>query len=169
MLSDEDLFALNDLTRDPANTFPDQMVFLDYLREHHIEGGQLLSPGVVMTVDHDHCQVRWPDGADRAMEPFTDKARYLRRYEARTRDRRAATKLGWPARRTDIVAELKAWFEPLLELAGHIRVGVGGPSCSGRDDSPVVIDFPAGEVRAYTGESCRYQSCPSPADRIPDR
>ncbi len=31
---DEDLFALNDLTRDPANTFPDQMVFLDYLREH---------------------------------------------------------------------------------------------------------------------------------------
>ena len=36
---DEDLFALNDLTGDPANTFPDQMVFLDYLREHGIEGG----------------------------------------------------------------------------------------------------------------------------------
>ena len=45
---DEDLFALNDLTRDPANTFPDQMVFLDYLREHGIEGGQLLTPGAVL-------------------------------------------------------------------------------------------------------------------------
>jgi UDP-MurNAc hydroxylase len=41
---DEDLFALNDLTGGPANTFPDQMVFLDYLREHGIEGGQLLTP-----------------------------------------------------------------------------------------------------------------------------
>ena len=41
---DEDLFALNDLTGDPANTFPDQMVFLDYLREHGIEGGPAADP-----------------------------------------------------------------------------------------------------------------------------
>lgn len=39
----EDLFALNDLTRDPANTCPDQMAFLDYLRDQGIEGGQLLT------------------------------------------------------------------------------------------------------------------------------
>jgi UDP-MurNAc hydroxylase len=155
---DKDLFALNDLTRDPANTFPDQTVFLDYLRRHDIEGGQLLTPGAVMTVDHDHCQVRWPAGAERAMEPFTDKAGYLRRYAARTRDRRAAARRGWPGRRTDVAAELKAWFEPLLELAGHIRAGVGGPVLLRvGDDSPVVIDFPAGQVRPYAGESCRYQ------------
>ena len=133
-------------------------MFLDYLREHDIEGGQLLTPGAVMTVDHDHCQVRWPAGAERAMEPFTDKAGYLRRYAARTRDRRAAARCGWPGRRTDVAAELKAWFEPLLELAGHIRAGVGGPVLLRvGDDSPVVIDFPAGQVRPYAGESCRYQ------------
>jgi hypothetical protein len=58
----EDLFALNDLTRDPANTFPDQMAFLDYLRDQGIEGGQLLAQGAVLDVDHDHCEVRWPAG-----------------------------------------------------------------------------------------------------------
>ena len=29
---DDDLFAFNDLDRDPANIFPDQTVFLDELR-----------------------------------------------------------------------------------------------------------------------------------------
>ena len=155
---DEDLFALNDLTRDPANTFPDQMVFLDYLRGHGIAGGQLLTPGAVLTVDHDHCQVRWPAGAEQTMEPFIDKAGYLRRYAARTRDRRAAARRSRPARHTDIAAELKAWFEPLLELAGHIRAGVGGPVLlRAGDDTPVVIDFPAGQVRPYAGEACRYE------------
>ena len=155
---DEDLFALNDLTRDPANTFPDQMVFLDYLREHGVDGGQLLTPGAVLTVDHHHGRVRWPAGEQQAMEPFTDKARYLRCYAARAQDRIAAARRGWPARRTDVAAELKAWFEPLLELAGHIRAGVGGPVLlRAGDDCPVVIDFPAGQVRRYAGESCRYQ------------
>ena len=57
-----------------------------------------------------------------------------------------------------MAAELKAWFEPLLELAGHIRAGVGGPVLlRAGDDCPVVIDFPAGQVRRYAGESCRYQ------------
>jgi UDP-MurNAc hydroxylase len=155
---DEDLFDLNDLTRDPANTFPDQMVFLDYLREHGIEQGELLTPGSVLTVDHRHADVRWPADAEKAMEPFTDKAGYLRRYAARTRDRRDALRRDWPTRRTDVVAELKAWFEPLLELAGHIRAGVGGPVLlQAGEDCQVVIDFPAGEVRPFAGESCRYQ------------
>jgi len=56
-----------------------------------------------------------------------------------------------------VAAELKAWFEPLLELAGHIRAGVGGPVLLRAGDSPVVVDFPAGQVRRYAGESCRYQ------------
>jgi UDP-MurNAc hydroxylase len=155
---DEELFALNDLSRDPANTFPDQTVFLDYLRARGIDSGQLLTPGAVLTVDHDRCEVRWPGDAQQATEPFTDKERYLRCYAARTQDRRAALKRGWPARRTDVLAELKAWFEPLLELAGHIRAGVGGPVLlQVGEDLPIVIDFPAGQVRPFAGESCRYQ------------
>ncbi|MBV9092351.1 MAG: MBL fold metallo-hydrolase [Streptosporangiaceae bacterium] len=155
---DDDLFGLNDLTGDPANTFPDQTVFLDYLRENGIKGGTLMTPGAVLTVGHDRAEVRWPASEQEAMEPFTDKERYLRRYAERTQERRAAIRRSWAAGRTDVVAELKAWFEPLLDLADHIRAGVGGPVLLRiGDDCPVVIDFPAGEVRCYAGESCRYQ------------
>ena len=62
----------------------------------------------------------------------------------------------------DILAELKTWFEPLLELADHIKAGVGGPvllriAGGAGDEERIVIDFPAGEVRAHQGESCRYE------------
>jgi len=57
-----------------------------------------------------------------------------------------------------VLAELKAWFEPLLGLADHIRPGVGGPVLLDLGDGqPIVLDFPAGQVRAFVGESCRYQ------------
>ena len=155
---DEDLFGLNDLTGDPANTFPDQLVFLDYLRERGIEGGQLMTPGAVLDVAPGRCEVRWPAGAEQALEPFTNKARYLRDYAARMRDKIAAGKRRWPAGGIDVLAELKAWFEPLLELADHIKAGVGGPVLLDLgDEQPVVIDFPAGQVRAFAGETCRYQ------------
>jgi len=157
---DDDLFYLNDLDNDPANTFPDHPVFIDYLREQGHEGGRLLTPGAVLEVDRDrdHCEVRWPGTAGQAMEPYTDKEGYLRRYAGRMRDAIAAARGGWPAADVDVLAELKTWFEPLLELAGHIRAGVGGPVLLNvGDDLPIVIDFPAGEVRRYAGESCRYQ------------
>jgi UDP-MurNAc hydroxylase len=155
---DAELFALNDLNRDPANTFPDQPAFLDYLSEQGIAGGQLLTPGAVLEIDHDHFEVRWPLGAEQAMTPFTDKENYLRSYAGRMRERIAAEKSRWPAPDVDVFAELKAWFEPLLELADHIRAGVGGPVVFRvGDDLPIVIDFPAGEVRRYAGEACRYE------------
>ncbi len=155
---DEELFALNDLTRDEANTFPDQMVFLDYLRAQGIEGGKLLVPGAALEVDRQGCRIQWPAGFAEAMLPFTDKAKYLRAYADRMRPRIEADKRLWPAPGMDVLAELKSWFEPLLELADHIRAGVGGPvllRMSGEE--PVVIDFPAGEVRRYDGEACRYE------------
>jgi UDP-MurNAc hydroxylase len=155
---DEDQFGLNDLTGDPASTFPDQTVFLDYLRERGIEGGLLMTPGAMLDIDPGHCEVRWPAGAEQALEPFTDKARYLRGYAARMQDKIAAGKRRWPAGGIDVLAELKAWFEPLLELADHIKTGVGSPVLLDTgDEQPIVIDFPAGQVRAFAGETCRYQ------------
>jgi UDP-MurNAc hydroxylase len=164
---DDELYALNDVTRDDANTFPDQTVFLDYLSAQGIEGGQLLVPGAALEVNNGHYEVHWPAGADQALQPFTDKARYLRSYANRMRPRIEAAKRCWPVSGLDVLAELKGWFEPLLELAGHIRAGVGGPvllrigGAEGEDgedgEEQVVIDFPAGEVRRYDGEDCRYQ------------
>lgn len=155
---DEDLFAFNDLDGDPANTFPDQIAFLDYLRERGVDGGLLMTPGAVLEASDGRCEVRWPVSDSEVMEPFTDKEAYLRRYQARMASRIEADKRGWPAPGTDVLAELKAWFEPLLELAAHIRAGVGGPVLLQLDDGTrIVIDFPAGEVRPYAGETCRYQ------------
>ncbi len=161
---DDDLFYLNDVSNDPANTFPDAPVFLDYLRDQGIDGGKLMVPGAVLEIDGDRCEVRFPGTVEQAMQPYTDKERYLRAYAGRMRDRIEAEKRSWPAPGLDILAELKDWFEPLLKLADHIKAGVGGPVLLkvGPDpedgtDLPVLIDFPAGEVRLHAGETCRYE------------
>ena len=155
---DDDLFGLNDVARDGANTFPDQTVFLDYLKEQGLAGGQLLVPGAAVEVGGGTWRLQWPTGVGEAMRPFTDKARYLRAYAHRMRPRIEAGKRAWAAPQVDVLAELKSWFEPLLELAGHIRAGIGGPVLLRiTGEQPVVIDFPTGQVRGYGGEACRYQ------------
>jgi UDP-MurNAc hydroxylase len=163
---DEELFALNDFGGDDASTFPHQTVFLDFLREHGIAGGELMVPGAVMQIAGGRCEVQLPGSRHEALRPFTDKAGYLAEYAARMRPRIEAEKRGWPVPGLDILAELKAWFEPLLELADHIRAGVGGPVLlhirggqgqNGAGEERIVIDFPAGQVRAHQGESCRYE------------
>ncbi len=155
---DEDLFHLNDLHGDNWNTFPDQPVFVDYLREHGIDGGQLMVPGAVLDVDGDRFEVTWPGSRAEALRPFTDKEAYLREYAARMRPRIEAITRALPESGPDILAGLKAWFEPLLQLAPHIRAGVGGPVLLRvAGDRDIVIDFGSGEVRSYAGEPCRYQ------------
>jgi UDP-MurNAc hydroxylase len=155
---DDELFGLNDVACDGANTFPDQTVFLDYLQKQGLTGGMLLVPGAALEVDRGNCRVHWPTDRAEALRPFTDKAQYLRDYADRMRPRIEAGKRRWPAQDVDVLAELKSWFEPLLELAGHIRAGIGAPVLLRiTGEQPVVIDFPAGEVRAYRGEGCRYQ------------
>jgi UDP-MurNAc hydroxylase len=112
----------------------------------------------MLEIDRDHFEVRWPVSAEQALEPFTAKERYLRDYAARMRDRIAAKSAAGLPQGVDVLAELKAWFEPLLKLADHIRADVGGPVLLRvGDDLPVVIDFPAAEVRPYAGEACRYE------------
>jgi UDP-MurNAc hydroxylase len=134
------------------------MVFLGYLREQGLTGGKLLVPGATLEVDGDNWRRRWPAGRAEALRPFTDKARYLRSYADRMRPQIEAGKRRWQAPDVDVLAGLKSWFEPLLELAGHIRAGIAGPVLlQMTGEEPIVIDFPAGEVRRYNGETCRYQ------------
>jgi UDP-MurNAc hydroxylase len=158
---DQELFALNDLTGDEANTFPDQMTFASYLLARAIDA-RLMVPGAVLDLGPGHCEVSWPAVEAEALAPYRDKERYLREYARREQPRIDAARRGWHAPGVNVLAELKAWFEPLLELAGHIRAGVGGPvllrlvAGDGAEEG-IVIDFPAGQVRCHAGESCRYQ------------
>src|SRR5262249_56179944 len=77
---DDDLFAFNDVDRDPANIFPDQSVFLDRLRANGINRGELIVPGSVIEIDHEECKVTHPGSDDEVRRPFTNKRDYLNEY-----------------------------------------------------------------------------------------
>jgi UDP-MurNAc hydroxylase len=166
---DEPLCGYNDILGDPANPFPDQRVFLDFMREHGHKEGVLMVPGSVL--DPTTGAVTHPASDERIEAIFTDKGGYLDEYARRARPVIEAERATWAAPEVDLFAELKAWFEPLLALAEHMCVGVGGPvllrivdDIYAEDGTPeagpaldVVIDFPAREVRHYAGERCRYR------------
>jgi len=157
---DPALFHLNDLDDDPANIFPDQMVFLDLLRANGIDTGHLVVPGSVIHLRPGTCSVTHP--SDRSVsEPFEDKSNYLRRYASDWSDWLATERAGWSDGPIDLVAALGAWFEPILEHAPLTRAGIDGVvvfdigGCEPGDGS-VAIDFVRGVVREWTGEPYVY-------------
>ncbi len=161
---DPELFHLNDLNRDPANTFPDQTVFLDYLREQGLSGGRLLVPGSVATLAPGRCEVRHPLPDDQVAKIFTDKRAYLEAYQARRLPQIQAAKAAWPHGRVDdLVGALKRWWEPLLQQADQTCAGVNGRVLVEAGDSQVLIDFLDRRVDAWAGEPCRYRFRVDPA------
>lgn len=162
---DEVLFEHNDLRNADSNIFPDQTVFIDFLRSRGHDSGRLLIPGSsAEIVTGAECTVTHAIGQDGVDAIFADKEGYLRAYQARQAERLAAEKASWPDPSVDILAELQAWFDPLLELAEKFREGIGHPvelmvlGGEGVADESIVIDFPAAKVRsAEPGERCRYR------------
>ena len=118
---DPDLFALNDLDRDPANIFPDQTVFLEQLASHGIDNAQLIVPGSVVELDGRR-GARSPSPTTTCTAPFTHKREYLEQYAQRLEVAARRRARAGPRPGHDLVAELAAWFEPLL-VAGADHVG----------------------------------------------
>ena len=159
---DDDLWPCNDLANDPANIFPDQLVFLDELAARGVAGGHLLVPGSVATLIGGECTVTQPPGALEPAAIFGDKRAYLERYRADWSDWLARERALWPRGQYDIVRELRDWFEPLLDLAPLTRRGVDGNVLIHAEDSlgaavDVLIDFPAGEVRDWNDEPVMHR------------
>ena len=177
---DEQLRQHNDTTDDPANVFPDATVFIDFLANRGRDNGRLLIPGSTAEVlaaapesarAATTCTVTHPLPDDEVTAIFTDKAAYLDAYAARQAERIAAERASWAAPDVDVLGELRAWFEPLLELSVHFAEGIGYPvelvvvgdpeapvGDHRRADESVVIDFAACAVRRPTdGERCRYR------------
>ena len=82
---DDDLFEYNDLRRDPANIFPDQEVFLDYLASNGIRGGRLMLPGSIGELGPGSFEVGHPVDDAGVRRIFDDREAYLRAYQARIR------------------------------------------------------------------------------------
>jgi UDP-MurNAc hydroxylase len=148
---DDDLWHLNVITGDEHSIFPDQRAFLDRLAAAG-HRGLLAIPGTTIEVTPDDLVVTHPVGDDEVAAIFTDKAGYLRRYQADWMPWLTELKAGWNPPSTDLVSTLQAWWQPLLRMAPTLRSAVGANCLVYAGDVGILIDFPNGEVRPYDGE-----------------
>ncbi len=160
---DDHLFGFNDFDRDPTNTFPDQVVFLEYMQAHGLDNGRLMIPGSVATLSKDACPVVHPLPAEQVQAIFSDKRTYLEAYKARQQSLIDSIKASWPRGQVDILSSLRDWFEPLLEVADLTCVGVNDRVLLDLGEQAVVIDFHQRRVYAWDHEECGYSFRIDPA------
>src|SRR5579883_941067 len=149
---DDDLFWLNDLDRSEESIFLDQAVFLEHMADQGLGNGHLLVPGSVAELDGGRCVLTPPVPEDQVEAIFADKAGYLDAYRARARPVIEKERSSWPRGQLDVVAELKAWWEPLLGDAELTCAGVNGRVLLWAGDTPVVVDFLDRRVDRWRGE-----------------
>ena len=180
---DEELRGLNDDHGDPANIFPDQVVFLEQMQAHGHHGGLLMIPGSAADFTGsqlDSLTHPLPDAEVRSI--FTaGKADYIARYAERMAPVLAAEKAGWaPAAGEPLLGPLREVFEPIMLASDQICDGIGYPVelriGQGDSQETVVLDFPKRAVReAIPDEKFRYGFAIAPElvrtvvrDREPD-
>ena len=161
---DPELRDLNDDHDDPANIFPDQMVFLDQMRTHGHDRGLLMMPG--STADFSGAQLNslhHPLPTDQVEAIFTTgKAAYIADYAARMQPVLEAEKASWaPATGESLLEPLRAVFEPIMLAGDEICDGIGYPVelvlRSAAHQERIVLDFPKRTVReAIPDEKFRY-------------
>jgi UDP-MurNAc hydroxylase len=154
---DDDLFHLNDFDRDSTNTFPDQTVFLEYLRAHGVANSQLMIPGSVATITPGRFDLAHPMADEEVARIFTEKRGYLEAYKARKQPLIDGIKASWPHGQVDTLSALREWFEPLLALADLTCVGINGRLLLDCDTDAIVIDFHERTVYRWAGEEWEYR------------
>lgn len=147
---DDELRFLNDVYSDPANIFPDQMVFLDQMRRNGHDKGLLQIPGTTSTfsgselVSHEH-----PIPTEEAEAIFTTgKAQYIEDFAQRQAGVIAAEKAAWASADGEPLLEpLRELFEPIMIQTDQISDGIGYPVALMLGSETVVLDFPKRIVR----------------------
>ncbi|UXA17874.1 Rieske 2Fe-2S domain-containing protein [Mycobacterium sp. SMC-4] len=180
---DPELRHLNDDQADPANIFPDQIVFLNEMKVHGRDGGLLMIPG--STADFTGSQLNslshpMPDDDVEALFT-TGKADYIAAYAQRMAPVLDAEKARWaPAGGEPMLDALRAIFEPIMLSSDQICDGIGYPvelrMRGGGHDETIVLDFPKRVVREpIPDEKFRYGFAVAPElvrtvlrDREPD-
>jgi UDP-MurNAc hydroxylase len=153
---DPELYGFNMITGDEVSIFPDQRVFMQRLAAAG-RHGVLAIPGTVIDIAPDAITVTHPMPDADVAAIFEHKDDYLRRYQADWMPWLEAMKRDWASPTPDLLDTLRAWWEPLLALAPTLRGNVGANCLMRLGDLQVLIDFPAGQVRAYDGEPYRYR------------
>jgi UDP-MurNAc hydroxylase len=157
---DDGLRQLNDVYGDPANIFPDQVVFIEEMRTHGADNGLLMMPGSSAEfAGADLRSVTHPLPEDEVTAIFTTgKSDYIDRYAERQRPAIDAAKASWAADDgVPLVEALRAKFEPIMAASDLISDGIGYPVRLGLGPETVVLDFPKRIVREpIPNENYRY-------------
>jgi UDP-MurNAc hydroxylase len=159
---DDDLFHLNDLDQDEANVFPDQFAFLEYAREQERDNVHLFLTGTAVELAPDGGVTIEQIPQDEVTRIRDDRKAYLLSYKRRVQPTIDAILGALPQDRSDLVAQLKDWVEPLIETADHTCAGLNGrilleaAAVDGGEDERILFDFLDRRIDAYAGEECRY-------------
>lgn len=153
---DDDLFALNMIDGDETSIFPDQTAFLARL-DAAGRRGVMNVPGTTIEVRPGSIEVTHPMPDEEVEAIFTDKRAYLERYRADWKPWLDDLKSGWHPPSTDLLSTLQQWWEPLLDMAPTLREQVGANVLINAGDLAILVDFPAGEVRAHDGEPYSFR------------
>ncbi len=127
----DELFRYNGLGEHNDSIFTDQAQFLARMKEEAPQySGHVFIPGTVVTISGGEQTVEQTLYTDAEIDRmFTDKWGYLQEQRAsRQEEIRAEEASRAPVLPPDeMLAELKAWWEPLLRRGRIFREGVGGP------------------------------------------
>ena len=153
---DDDLFALNMIDGDEFSIFPDQTAFLARLAAVG-RAGVMNVPGTTIGIGPDAIDVVHPMPVTDVEAIVTDKRSYLTQYQADWKPWLDDLKASWNPPSTDLLATLQEWWGPLLDMAPTLRSKVGANVLLRAGDLPILIDFPAGEVRLHDGEDYSFR------------
>jgi UDP-MurNAc hydroxylase len=149
---DPDLFQFNVIDGDELSIFPDQVSFMTMLTEAQ-HRGILAVPGTeIEFAAEGEMRITHPMSQATVDDIFTHKRAYLEQYQADWLPWLADMKAGWLPATPDLLATVKAWFEPLMAMAPTVCNAIGDIVVFHAGDLAIALDFPKREVREWQGE-----------------
>ncbi|MEO8363196.1 MAG: Rieske 2Fe-2S domain-containing protein [Ilumatobacteraceae bacterium] len=154
---DDELFGLNMITGNELSIFPDQTEFIRRLRKAGNDSGVSTIPGSTIEIEPDSIHVVHPTSDELVLQPFDDKAAYLRAYQTDWAPWLTAHKASWPTAKTDLVTTLQSWWQPLLAMAPTLRGMIDSGCVLDVGDLKIYIDFVNGTVEEFRGQQFRFR------------
>ena len=149
---DPDLFQFNVIEGDEPSIFPDQVSFMTMLAAAQHQG-ILAVPGTEIEFGNDgDFRITHPMSQTTVDDIFTHKRAYLEQYQADWLPWLADMKAAWLPATPDLLATVKAWFEPLMAMAPTVCDAIGDIVVFHAGDLAIALDFPHREVREWAGE-----------------
>jgi len=149
---DPDLFQFNVIDGDELSIFPDQSSFMSQLADAHHQG-ILAAPGTEIEFGAEgETRITHPMSQTELDNIFAHKREYLHAYQADWLPWLAEMKAGWLPATPDLLATVKAWFEPLMALSPTVCNAIGDIVVLHAGDLPIALDFPRRQVREWNGE-----------------